>query len=418
MVNEKLKNRESAIANLMNLDLTIQGFHYSKSLKGVLDTECTLIKADNLLALSVLCLQEEVKVDFCYIDPPYNTGSSFVYDDKMRINRGGIWGRHHDWMAFMLPRLIRAHHLLCPDGVIAISIDDYEYAHLKILMDCIFEEKNYIATLVVCRSKNGKGGKANVAVNHEYVLIYGKSSGSLLHGIAERNTEKYDREDEHGKYAIDGLFRKKGDASLREDRPNMFYPLYCSVDGTVYTEKTDVHLREVWPVDSKGIERRWLWGKNKATSDAWKLYASKGGIVYVKNYTSDSKRIKIRSIFDKLGYLTDRATIEIKQIYGEKVFETPKPIELIKDLIECCSGMNAVVLDFFAGTGTTAEGVHELNKNTNASRKVILVEQPYPIDFGHTAKDKGFEKISDITEFRLKMIQRNNIKFQYSIFEL
>lgn len=125
-------------------------------------------------------------------------------------------------MSFMLPRLTLAHGLLRDDGIIAISIDDYEYAHLKIMMDTIFEEENYIATLVVCRSKNGKGGRANVAVNHEYVLVYGKTPSALLHGIAESDSGKYDREDEHGRFTIDGLFRKKGDASLREDRPNLF----------------------------------------------------------------------------------------------------------------------------------------------------------------------------------------------------
>jgi adenine-specific DNA-methyltransferase len=415
MNNESQEKKVSSLAQMLGLG-RVESIPLSlATLDGILNAECALVKADNLAALCALNRQDEFKIDFCYIDPPYNTGSTFVYDDKRRINRGGLWGRHEDWMTFMLPRLTLAHGLLRNDGIIAISIDDYEYAHLKILMDAVFDEENYIATLIVCRSKNGKGGKANVAVNHEYVLVYGKTSESLLHGIAESDTEKYDREDEHGQFTIDGLFRKKGDASLREDRPNLYYPLYYAQDGSVYADKINDHLHEVFPMDSKGVERRWLWGREKAKAESWKLYASKGGVIYVKNYNSDSKRIKIRSIFDKLGYLTDRATTEIKEIYGDKVFETPKPLELIKDLIECCCAKNAVILDFFAGTGTTAHAAYELNRTTNAYRKTILVEHPHPVSSTHMAGKNGFETTADITEFRLKKIRKDDPSFVYSL---
>lgn len=414
-------NNEAVVEKLASL-ASMLGLRQAESIpspaalpEGILNTECALVKADNLKALSAMYLRGDVKIDFCYIDPPYNTGGTFVYDDKRKIDRGGLWGRHEDWMSFMLPRLTLAHSLLRDDGIIAISIDDYEYAHLKIMMDTIFEEENYIATLVVCRSKNGKGGRANVAVNHEYVLVYGKTPNALLHGIAESDSGKYDREDEHGRFTIDGLFRKKGDASLREDRPNLFYPLYYAQDGSVYADKVSDHLHEVFPMDSKGVERRWLWGLDKARAESWKLYASKGGVIYVKNYNSDSKRVKIRSIFDKLGYLTDRATTEIKEIYGDKVFETPKPMELIKDLIECCCAKDAVILDFFAGTGTTAHAAYELNRTTNAYRKTVLVEHPHPVSLGHMAGKNGFETTADITEFRLKKIRKDDPGFEYSV---
>lgn len=418
MIIEELKNKVADLAIKMGLEMSEAASFSTTRLDGILQAECTFVKSENLKALSTFCLQDGLKINFCYIDPPYNTGSSFIYDDKRRANRGGLWGRHHDWLAFMLPRLALAHHLLANDGVIEISIDDYEYAHLKILMDCIFVEENYIATLVVCRSKNGKGGKTNVAVNHEYVLLYGKSSESLLHGIEESDTTKYDREDAYGRFTIDGLFRKKWDASLREDRPKMHYPLYYSADGTVHAEKINEHLQEAWPEDSKGIQRRWLWGQDKAKAESWKLYASKGGVIYVKNYSSEAKRVKIRSIFDKLGYLTDKATGEIKKIYGDKVFDTPKPIELIRDLIECCSSKDAVVLDFFAGTGTTAHAVYELNRTTNANRKAIFVEQSQAVDSNHLASKNGFETTADITEFRLKKINQEDGGFVYSVVTL
>lgn len=382
------------------------------------DTSCTLIKADNLTALNYLLAQGNGNIGFCYIDPPYNTGNTFVYHDKRQGGSDSIWGRHHDWMAFMLPRLVATQMLLSETGVIAISIDDYEYAHLKILMDAIFGEQNYISTLVICRSKNGKGSRANVAVNHEYVVLYGKSEGAELRGIEDQDLDRYNKEDEHGKFSTDGLFRKKGDASKREDRPNMFYPLYYSQDGRVYTEKSDDSLREAWPIDSNGIERRWLWGPEKAAAESWKLYASANGVIYVKNYSSPNKRIKIRSLLDKQEYLNDRAAKEIKSIFGEKIFETPKPIQLIMDLIDCCSQPETIILDYFAGTGTTAHANFLVNKKTGANRRCILVEHEHLIKSAHSASTAGFQTTADIAEFRLNHIRNEDSHFNFSTLKL
>ncbi|EDT4803466.1 site-specific DNA-methyltransferase, partial [Salmonella enterica subsp. enterica serovar Thompson] len=173
--------------------------------------------------------------------------------------------------SFMLPRLACAHELLKKTGIIAISIDDYEYAYLKILMDQIFGEDNFIGCIVVCRSKNGKGSNRNIATSHEYLLIYGKSSKACLVGLPDDDT-LYNKTDEYGHYKIDGLFRKKGEASLRSDRPNMFYPLYANPKtGHVSTEAKS-ELVEIYPIDSKGIERRWLWGRDTAKERSWQLY--------------------------------------------------------------------------------------------------------------------------------------------------
>lgn len=412
MRHESILNEIREISKLMGISNPEMPYKQFENAAPAFDsTECTLIKANNIDAM--MWLQDKVLVDFCYIDPPYNTGGDFIYSDSRKVMSPGLWGRHHDWLAFMLPRFVLAKNLMRDTGIIAVSIDDYEYAHLKILMDCIFGDTAYIATLVVCRSKNGKGSSA-VAVNHEYVLIYGKSSKAKLAGIEDKNISAYDKEDEHGRYKVDGLFRKKGDASKREDRPNMFYPLYYSSDGRVYTEKLSDDLQVSWPVDSSGVERRWLWGPDKAKAEAWKLYASKNGVIYVKNYHTQDKRVKIRSILDGLGYLTEKATNEIKEIYGEKVFETPKPLQLIKDLVSCCSFDDAIVLDFFAGTGTTAHAVFEINKTSNSRRKTILIEHNHHIDEAHIAKKYGFNFTSEITEFRLNKIQKTNPEFVFS----
>lgn len=319
----------------------------------------------------------------------------------------------------MLPRLVLVRHLLSDSGVIAISIDDYEYAQLKILTDSVFSSDCHIATLIVRRSNNGKGGKLNVSVNHEYVLLFGKTGRAKLRGLLEDGDVKYDKCDAFGRFRLDGLFRKKGDASLREDRPAMYYPLYCTADGCVSTEKTRDDMLEVFPQDSSGVQRRWLWGKEKATAESWKLFASKKGVVYVKNYAQEDKRVKIKSILDKLEYLTERATNEAKDIFGERVFETPKPLTLIKDLVDCCSNDNAIVLDFFAGTGTTAHAVHLLQEESNEGRRrTILVEHKHPIRAEHVASQEGFSTTADITEHRLKELRKIDEGYTYAVLDL
>ncbi|MGI4846708.1 MAG: site-specific DNA-methyltransferase [Janthinobacterium lividum] len=395
---------------LENVDLASKPRHTLS--KRATTVQCSLYKGENLDVLDSMLETCSSTIDFVYIDPPYNTGQKFIYLDKRSGLSKGIWGRHHDWMAFMLPRLVAMKFLLVDSGIIAISIDDYEYAHLKIVLDAVFGPDSYLGTLVVCRSVNGKGSKLNIAVNHEYVLLFGKSSKATLFGLPETEEKIYDREDEFGKYRIDGLFRKKGDASLKEDRPNMHYPLYYADDGKVFTEKGD-NLKVTFPLDSKGVERRWLWGPDKAKVDSWKLHASEKGVVYVKNYQSVNKKTKLRSILSNPGYLTDRATVELKDIFGDKVFETPKPVKLIRDLVDCCAPPNATVLDFFAGSGTTAQAVQELNVRDGTSRKTILIEHNFEIPNDHIAKKNGFHYTSDLTEARLSFIQRLNPEFNF-----
>lgn len=382
------------------------------------DVDCCLLKGDNLDALGLLTDKYLGAFDFCYIDPPYNTGTKFVYDDRRNSTDAGIWGKHAAWMSFMLPRLVLMRSLLDDSGVAAISIDDYEYAHLKILLDHVFGAENHLGTLIVHRSKNGKGSKAHIAVSHEQVLVYGKTPKARILGLPELDLESYAKQDKHGRYKIDGLFRKKGEASRREDRPNMFYPLYYDADGNVFTDNVTGLLKEALPIDSKGVERRWLWGADKARAESWKLYASPKGVIYVKNYLTDEKRVKIRSLWDSSRYLTERATNEINQIFGEKVFETPKPLGLIEDLIRCCSKKDGLILDFFCGTATTAHAAFNVNHEDGGSRKVVLVEQLAKIDDNHCAASKGFQTIADIAEYRLAHIAAQDGQYRYRAIEV
>lgn len=391
----------------------IERFHEACQSWAKADT--TLFVGDNLIYLKELALMSPEIIDVCYIDPPYNTGSKFLYDDNRKSDVSGVFGTHSAWMSFMLPRLIFAREMLKETGVISISIDDYEQAYLKILMDRIFGEDNFIGNIVVCRSKNGKGSKKNLATNHEYLLIYGKSKQAGLRGQVDET--EYNKQDEFGQYRTDGLFRKKGEASLRTDRPNMFYPLYFNPSSGKVSVEAIKGWKTAYPIDSKGVERRWLWGVETAKERAWQLYASKNGVVYVKNYAGNSetkKRTKVRTLWTDTNFYTEKGTNEIKKIFGSKVFDTPKPLEYIKKIIDMCAEDDSVILDFFAGSGTTAQAIADLNSIDGGTRKCILMESDCEIPPKHIAKELGFKYISDITEERLKLIksEKNSFKFK------
>lgn len=315
----------------------------------------------------------------------------------------------------MLPRLIYAREILRAHGVMAVSIDDYAYPQLKVLMDLVFGEGMSLGTLVVVRSKNGLGANRNVADMHEYVALYARSETARLKGLQETDERTYNKKDEHGAYSMDGLFRKKGDASRREDRPSMFYPLYVAPDGQVFTERTAPDQMEVFPRDSQGVDRRWLWGKEKATKESWKLYGSARGVVYVKNYSAEGKRVRLRSVLDRPEYLTDVATREVKAIFKEKAFDTPKPLRLMTDLIDCCCEADGLVLDFFAGSGTSGEAVAMLNAEREISRRVILVEHDAPIPAKHVAQSLGLKTTAEITKARLEHASEKYSGFSFRV---
>ncbi|MDX7989212.1 site-specific DNA-methyltransferase [Xenorhabdus sp. 12] len=387
----------------------------SDALQNLSQTDASLFVGDNLPYLKELTLHIPGLIDMCYIDPPYNTGSKFLYNDSRKSDIIGHFGSHSAWMGFMLPRLVAAREVLKESGVIAISIDDYEYTYLKILMDCIFGEENFIGNVIVCRSKNGKGSKRNLASNHEYLLIYGKSSKASLRGQVDET--EYNKQDKFGQYRVDGLFRKKGEASLKSDRPNMYYPLYFNPDSGEVSVDPITNWKITYPVDSKGIERRWLWGTETARERAWQLYASKKGVIYVKNYSGDGitqKRTKVRSLWNETDFYTERGTNEINKLFGAKVFDTPKPLAYIKKIVDVCSSNDALILDFFAGSGTTAHAVAELNSADMGTRKCILMESDCEIPARHLARKMGFTTIAEITEKRLHLIQEkyNNFSFQ------
>ena len=360
-----------------------------------------LIRGDNLEVLKHLKNAYTNSVKMIYIDPPYNTGSDgFVYQDDRKFtptelarlanidedeaarildftDKGS--NSHSAWLTFMYPRLYIARELLKDDGVIFISIDDNEAAQLKLLCDEVFGEGNFVDTLTIKKSANGMGSKDGYSTNHDFILIYLKEKqNNVFFGItvSEDYIESFNKEDEFGRYKTDGLFRKKGRGARREDSPNCFYPIYADLEtGKIYLNQNSKNkLLEIFPKLPNGKDGRWIWSPDFANDKLYRLYASPKGTVYVKDYWHDELREKPRSILEDSSYLTDTATNEIINLFGSKVFSTPKPISLLIDLIDNCTHINEIILDFFAGSGTTAHAVMELSRKYNQQRNFISVQ--------------------------------------------
>ena len=303
------------------------------------NTQNLYIEGDNLAVLKLLQETYLGKIKMIYIDPPYNTGNDFVYNDDFAesveeyLSNSGQYddagnrlvanaesnGRYHtDWLNMLYMRLKLAKDLLKDDGVIFISIDDVEQSNMKKICDEIFGADNFIASAIVQRSTNGMGDKKGFARNHEYLLCYQRSEATCFKGLSPDADyiSLFDKEDEHGKYKMDGILMKKGAGSRREDSPTLYFPLYFSPKtGHVSLTRLEGYV-ERYPIKSDGSDGRWTWGREKIKNENHRLYASPNGTIYIKDYLTDDRRMKIKTVLIDSGYLTDRATNEIKDIFN------------------------------------------------------------------------------------------------------
>lgn len=325
-----------------------------------------LLEGDNLHSLKLLEKTHKGKIDFIYIDPPYNTkNKEFIYNDS-RIGDDDAY-KHSKWLSFMLKRLILARELLSCKGCIFISIDQNEFAQLKLLCDDVFDEKNFIGVLI-WRKKYGGGQTDEFFVTeHEYVLGYRKTADfKWIDRTLEADINDYKYQDNIGRYSITKL-EKWGSSAHKEDRPTMYFPI------------KDPDGNDFFPIAPDGKDGRWRVGKErlnrliKNNGIHWvKDSKIKRWIPYEKNYYKDSKGklVKARSILYDLAE-TGTATKLLTSIFNEKdIFQNPKPIELIQFLLKHTK--SHIILDFFAGSGTTAQAVLELNKKDGGNRKYIL----------------------------------------------
>lgn len=400
---------------------------------GNIDTENIYIEGDNLDTLKLLQETYLGKVKMIYIDPPYNTGNDFIYEDDFSQNTDNYLGNsgqfdeegnrlvqntesngrfHTDWLNMIYPRLRLAKDLLTDDGVIFISIDDGELDNLRKACNDVFGASNFVADLCVVNNLKGRNDKKYIARANERLLMYVKSPNFVEHGLAldEEVVSDYREQDSKGLYRLLEL-RKRGGQDTRKDRPNMYYPFYVDIQtGEVALEPSDKFSQIAFPVKSNGEDGRWRWGKETAAKSLSELYGKKVGDkynIYQKDYLESedgARRVRPKSVLSGASYSTDVSTKEYRSIMGKIDFNNPKSTTLLSDLIIYATQPDeeALIMDFFSGSGTTAHAMFKANAEENGNRRFIMVQLPEQTDVKSEAHKSGYKTICDIGEERIR----------------
>ena len=400
------------------------------------NTRNLFIEGDNLEVLKLLQKSYRNKIKTIYIDPPYNTGNHFVYSDNFRDslgtylsstgqkNSGGeksseqaeTSGRlHANWLNMIYPRLMLARNLLRDDGAIFISIDDNEFANLKKVCDEIFGEENFLVNIIVQSNKRGQTYK-QISKTHEYLLVYSKNEKCKLNQL-EKTGDRDDLnfEDQIGKFNIREL-RNRNPKFGRHNRPNLFYEFYIDPKGADIDRFCPVSLEEdaeyavkVLPLNSKGAESCWRWGKELVRRNVSKdtlesnLVARQKKDGHFNIYEKYRKTTyKAKSIWFDTEVITEQGTVELGKLGLGKVYEFPKPKGLLRKVIEIGCGKSGYVLDFFAGSCTTAHAVFEQNMKDNGKRRFIMVQSPEPCGEATEGRKAGYRTIADIGKDRIR----------------
>jgi adenine-specific DNA-methyltransferase len=397
-------------------------------------TENLILEGDNLEVLKLLQTSYFEQVKCIYIDPPYNTQKDFIYPDKFAEGKKAYWmkngtikdgvkltavteqsGRKHsNWLNMMQARLLLARQLLRQDGVILISIDDNEQAHLKVLCDDIFGEENFVACLSTIMNLKGNHDNFGFSDTHEYTFVYAKNVTFCRIGMLSIDEEGLNDwlEDDYGLYKEADNLRATGVNAPKEKRPNLWYPIFLDENTQdFYVTENDSPLNSkhtpILPVNPAGEELSWYWGKTKFNSNKHNLILKKtsnGWQFYKKQRPElgDIPTKKPKTVFYKSDYSTSTATTKLRDLMGEKVFDGPKPVPFLHDLMEIGTDSDSIVLDFFAGSGTTAQAVIQANQADAGNRKFILVQVPEYTDETHPSYKAGYKTISDLCMERVK----------------
>lgn len=376
-------------------------------------TKNLFIEGDNLDALKLLQESYLGKVQLIYIDPPYNTGNDFVYEDdfaessaeylkrsRQKSETGDRFvsnteanGRFHsDWLSMMYPRLKLARTLLAPGGVLAISIDDHEVARLRSLCDEVFGRDAFLGALTWRRRPTADSRNfSRLSTDHEYVLLFGRSATARVkgRGIDESKYRNPDN-DPRGPWTSENL-TGLADASAR---PNLHYELIDPSTGNHYS-----------PSPSRG------WAKAKQTTDR---LIEEGRILWPSSPTGRPREKKFLAelqsnvtglstwlLADEVGY-NYAGTREVRDLFDAKVFDFPKPVALLQMLVEQVTSSDDIVLDFFAGAGSTGHAVMAQNIADAGARRFILVQLPEPTTESSDAYKAGYRSIADIARERLR----------------
>jgi adenine-specific DNA-methyltransferase len=370
----------------------------------------TFIEGDNLDVLPRLSRAGE-RFDLVYIDPPYNTGNDFAYRDDIRGGEGVT--RHQAWVAMMRPRLAAAREVMSDSGAIFVSIDDNEAAHLRLLMDEIFGEANFLAQIVVNLNAKGRQLGKGFASVHEYLLVYARDAKCSV--LDASSTETVDERD-FPLLAVDG--RRYRHLPLRNTNkkfnPTTARTLHFTVWGDPVTGRVSTAAfaggQEIGPVFGDGKPAVWRWSRplidQRPDDLVCRLIQGKHGErvdVFQKDWLHVGRRKKLRTIWlaEEIGS-TDTAVAELKAIVGH-LFESPKPTGLIRRILATMPA-DARVLDFFAGSGTTGHAVALQNVEDGGTRRCVSVNSSEPTREGSNARNAGYTTVAEITRARLRAV--------------
>ena len=398
------------------------------------DSQNVYISGDNLDALKHLVKSYSGKVKCIYIDPPYNTGSDgFVYNDKFKFTAEELEEKlsiseeqaqrifamttrgaasHAAWLTFMMPRLQYAKDLLSDDGVIFISIDDNEQANLKLLCDYVFGEECFIGNIVRPTGQTTGQDSGGLGSSFDYMLAYSRNADFELNGLelTEKDKLRFQDQDDVGFYAYDQL-RKTGSNDKREDRPNMYYGIE-NPDGEI-----------LYPIAAAGYES--CWRVEKKTYDnlvkegfiLWKKSKREDGEIwwpYVKYYLDGRTKRPSPLWADLEG--NKKAAREVRDLFdGVKVFDYPKPVDLLERVVQIATAPDSIFVDFFGGSSTTAHAVMQKNSEDGGNRKYILVQLQEECKPDSEAAKAGYKTIDQIGMERIKRAAKK-IKEQNPLF--
>lgn len=387
---------------------TVQTLHPDRANSVDWDTTGNMfIEGDNLATLKILHKAYYGKVKMIYIDPPYNTGNDFIYnddfkqtrrsyeteagiaddegnvvrDDGLRTNTGGH--KHSNWLNMMYPRLFLARNLLRQDGVIFVSIDDNEVHNLRLMMNEIFGEENFVAQIVWQR-KRGKDNSAKfLSRNHEYLLVFARSIDDLNFNrleLDETTLKAYKNPDNdpRGAYRLLGVWSRGTQGGSKYE--------FKSKTGQVFSER-------LWLMNKESMTR--LDEEDKL------VYSPSSDKIYRKLYVSENSGNIPETIWSDASNAANAAD-EIKKIFEFQIFDTVKPIPYIKRMLRLTTDDNDIILDFFSGSGTTAHTVAELNAEDGGNRRWICVQLPELTDEKSEAYKSGYRTIADIARERIR----------------
>lgn len=431
------KNYARLLASLDTTTVIVPDEEHNAKPENV-NSENVYISGDNLDGLKHLLKSYSRRVKCIYIDPPYNTGSDgFVYNDSFNFSveelseklsiseeqaqrvldltkRGSA--SHSAWLMFMYPRLLLARDLLAKDGVIFISIDDNEQSNAKLICDDVFGEENIIGVISNINNPKGRSDDKYFATAHEYLLVYKRNEVVLGEFDAEEKvTKRYRRVDSNGEKFRPIDLRKTGDADLRSDREDMFYPFFynehtCELRVGSLDDGIPDGFIKILPMKSDAIEGRWRWGKDdKAMKDGFQnLFAEympnkRQWSVFEKDYLKDKNGVKPTTAWTFKDVNSERGTEQFTDLgFDKDVFPKPKPIGTIQRCISLCTTNGDIVLDFFSGSATTAQAVLALNAEDDYNLKYILVQLQE--ETKEAAKSQGFSTIDQIGMERIKRV--------------